>query len=240
MIHSTSRNPDVIAMPEATPIAIAAGNRIGHASVANATSPRPQPTVPRIKPNGAARCGPTRPTHNWAGTIAVIAITNTSPVVKTATDAIAGRSRIGNSPNVSDGSPKTPSAVGTMTFQNIGPDPAGMPRLGRIRRPGVATTVSGIDRDGRQAGDDQGDVDEVRRDERTGSPLAEHAADERPEPEPGVQQDPDQACGPHRVGRAQFLHPGAGDDEDDARHRPEQEATGEQQRHVVGAGHHHQ
>ncbi len=69
-----------------------------------------------------------------------------SPVTNRATDAIAGRSRIGNRPNVSDGSPKTPSAVGTMTLQYIGPDPGGMPRLGRIRRPGDGTTVSGIER----------------------------------------------------------------------------------------------
>ncbi len=38
----------------------------------------------------------------------------------------------------------------------------------------------------------------------------------------------------------ELLHPGARDDEHDPRHRAEQEATGEQQRHVVGAGHHDQ
>src|SRR5512134_1935750 len=118
-MSSTNRSPDVIEMPDAAPIRMEAGKRIGHASVAKARRPSPQPQEPKINPNGAARYGPTLPTHAWAGTIAAIAMRKTTPVTSTATEAIAGRNSTGKRPNANEGSPNTPSAVGATTRQNI-------------------------------------------------------------------------------------------------------------------------
>ena len=75
--------------------------------------------------------------------MATIASMPRRPDTKTATDSIAGFRITGKRPKASDGMPKTPKEVGTTTRQNSGADSAGIPRLGRMRRPGERVTDSG-------------------------------------------------------------------------------------------------